>query len=262
MTLFFQKATAASGTAKEAIICGTIKALLHDIGMDSTITDEMIAHGCPSENTIANWELDMATCCTAVNIYNILQESLRRRVPVVLGLMTDHTNKQGKGFFAKVISWCSKQADDWSLNFFCLDIDNCDHTVKGAARAVQLALWHLGLCLGVDIIIKLICGDSGGGAAVQHLCPELKAINVMFALGRAAKCLMHALNKAFEMACLHCFGKQGVNVRSMTQMFWLVVQMFQRIKMKGGTKYFDYIYAFNATKRIARLIMTVVKMKS
>ena len=133
--------------------------------------------------------------------------------------MTDHANKKGKGFFAKVISWCAKQTDDWKLHFFCLDIDNCDHTAKGAARAVQLALKRLGLRLGIDINIELLCGDSGGGAAVQRLGPELKCIKIMTSLGRSAKCLMHALNKAFEMACLHCFGKQGVNIRSIYRCF-------------------------------------------
>ena len=47
VALFFQNATTASGAAKEAIICGTLKALVRDLGLETT--DEMIANGCPSE---------------------------------------------------------------------------------------------------------------------------------------------------------------------------------------------------------------------
>jgi hypothetical protein len=44
------------------------------------------------------------------------------------------------------------------------------------------------------------------------------------------------------MGCLDCFGSQGINHRTMTQMFWLVVQMFQRIKLQGRD-YYDQVYA-------------------
>jgi hypothetical protein len=75
MTLFFQKATTASGAAKEVIICGTLTALVHDIGLlTKRISHEMIARACPSENTISNWELDMATCASAKSVHDILQE--------------------------------------------------------------------------------------------------------------------------------------------------------------------------------------------
>jgi hypothetical protein len=51
---------------------------------------------------------------------------------------------------------------------------------------------------------------------------------------------MHAINKAFEMACLDVFGAQGINIRSMTQLFWLVIKMFVQIKEQGGLPLFDY----------------------
>lgn len=51
---------------------------------------------------------------------------------------------------------------------------------------------------------------------------------------------MHAINKAFEMACLDAFGAQGINIRSMTQLFWLVIKMFVQIKEQGELPLLDY----------------------
>jgi hypothetical protein len=92
------------------------------------------------------------------------------------------------------------------------------------------------------IFVKLLTGDAGGGAAVQNLHPALIGINVMGLSNRSVRCLMHALNKAFEVACLDCFGSHGINHRGVTQMYWLVVQMFMRIKLQGGLKLIDEYY--------------------
>ena len=96
--------------------------------------------------------------------------------------------------------------------------------------------------------MKLLTGDAGGGAAVQNLHPALIRINVMGLSSRSVRCLMHALNKAFEVACLDCFGSHGINHRRVTQMYWLVVQMFMRIKLQGGLKLIDEYYNLALSK--------------
>jgi hypothetical protein len=128
------------------------------------------------------------------------------------------------------------------LKFFCLNIDNSDHTAVGAAKAVAKSLARLGLSIGEDTVLELLVGDSGGGAAVFRLHAELMIINVMAQYSRHVRCLMHAINKAFEMACLDAFGAQGINIRSMTQLFWLVIKMFVQIKEQGGLPLLDCYY--------------------
>jgi hypothetical protein len=74
MSLFGLSASGASDAAKEAMIAGTLKVVLHESGLDCIITDEEFARGCPSESTIANWELETATSCVAANVHEIYQE--------------------------------------------------------------------------------------------------------------------------------------------------------------------------------------------
>jgi hypothetical protein len=137
MALFFTKANNVSGASKEAIMNGTIKAILHDTGLSEIITDEMMANGVPSENTFARMELDLVVDCTALNVNEIKEESKRRGKPTVLGLMIDHANKKNKGFFAKLLVYCAFVDGEWVLRFFCLDVDDCDHTAEAAALAIQ-----------------------------------------------------------------------------------------------------------------------------
>jgi hypothetical protein len=183
------------------MIAGTLKAVLYEAGLDKIITDEEFARGCPSESTIANWELETATSCVASNVHEIYQEHDRLEDGVLVALVTDHTNRKGKGFFAKLLIYTKKEGDEWTLKFVCLDLDDCDHTAKGAAEAIKKSIARWGLELDVDIIVKLLTGDAGGGAAVQNLHPALIGINVMGLSSRSVRCLMYALNKAFEVAC-------------------------------------------------------------
>jgi hypothetical protein len=224
------------------MIAGTLKAVLYEAGLDKIITDEEFARGCPSESTIANWELETATSCVASNVHEIYQDRDRLEDGVPVALVTDHTNRKGKGFFAKLLIYTKKEGDEWTLKFVCLDLDDCDHTAKGAAEAIKKSIARWGLELDVDIIVKLLTGDAGGGAAVQNLHPALIGINVMGLSSRSVRCIMHDLNKAFEVACLDCFGSQGINHRGVTQMYWLVVQMFMCIKLQGGLKLLDEYY--------------------
>jgi hypothetical protein len=157
--------------------------------------------------------------------------------------MIDHANKKNKGFFAKLLVYCAFVDGEWVLRFFCLDVDDCDHTAEAAALAIQKSLNNMGLEMGEDYVLELLTSDSGGGAAVHRTFQALIDLMIMNESCRFVKCMMHAMNKAFEMACLDCFGAQGVNRRTMTQMFWLVICMFQGIKKKGGMKLFDEIYA-------------------
>jgi hypothetical protein len=114
-----------------------------------------------------------------------------------------------------------------------------DHTARGTAGAIKKSIACWGLELDVDIIVKLLTGDAGGGAAVQNLHPALIRINVMSLRSRSIRCLMHALNKAFEVACLDALDHKALSV---TQMYWLDVQMFMRIKLQGGLKLLDEYY--------------------
>lgn len=75
---------------KEAVICGTLKAVIHDVGLDHMISDEELARGSPCEGTIANWELELAAACVTLNVAEIHLERIRAGKEVVLGLIMDH----------------------------------------------------------------------------------------------------------------------------------------------------------------------------
>jgi hypothetical protein len=106
LSIFCLRASGASDAAKESIICGTIKALMHQIGFDKFITHEQLARASPCQSTFGNWELKLASWYYALNIWEILKEKDRTGKPVILALMTDHGNRKGSGFFAKLLVWC------------------------------------------------------------------------------------------------------------------------------------------------------------
>lgn len=99
---------------------------------------------------------------------------------MILALMADHGNRKCSGFFAKLlVCWCQCEDGEWALKFFCLDINNSDHTaVVGAAKAVAESLARLGLSIGKDIVLELLVGDSGGGPEVFRLHYQLMIFNV------------------------------------------------------------------------------------
>lgn len=118
ITAFCLKASGASDAAKEAIICGTVKALMYEMGVK--LSHEKLARGCPKEGTFVNWERDFATSCQAANTHSIIEKSQHLGKPVTLGLMTDHGNSSGTKFFAKLGIYATKSLppdDSWSLNF-------------------------------------------------------------------------------------------------------------------------------------------------
>jgi hypothetical protein len=162
---------------KESVICGTIKALMHQIGFDKFITHEQLACA-----FLGNWELKLAIsswCYYVLNVWEILKEKDRTGKPVILALMTDHGNRKCSGFFAKLLVWCQCEDGEWALKFFCLDINNnSDHTDVGAAKTVAESLARFGLSIGKDIVLELLVGDSRGGPEVFRLHDQLMIFNV------------------------------------------------------------------------------------
>ena len=43
------------------------------------------------------------------------------------------------------------------------------YTAEGCAKAIKQSIERWGLELDVDVIVKFLTGDAGGGAAVQNL---------------------------------------------------------------------------------------------
>jgi hypothetical protein len=115
ISLFSLRASGASDAAKEAIVCGTLKAVVHDLGLNGIISHEQIARATPCEGTFANWELELAAACVCKNVRDLHHERLRLGKAVPLGLITDHKNSKGRGYYAKLLVWCQKIEGDFAL---------------------------------------------------------------------------------------------------------------------------------------------------
>ena len=113
-----------------------------------------------------------------------------------LALVTDHGNREGVDHFVKMIVWASKDKRGRNiLRHFNLDIDKGGHSMVEAANEIHRSLQSLHLDnFYVDYLY--ITSDSGGGAKVQSLQPQLVGIGVMPEHSDYMNCILHAINLA------------------------------------------------------------------
>ena len=153
-----------------------------------------------------------------------------------LGLTTDHGHRKGQDHFVKLLSWTGRDENDmWTVKFYCLDIDSSGHSAEEAASAIKLSTDDFLELLnemipGVDVKINLLTGDSGGGAAAQHIHPVLIRDKTMPTDSRMVNCDMHGIMKPLEIACIETFGKQGIGHRTPFQMVWLFCSILKKVK--------------------------------
>ena len=141
--------------------------------------------------------------------------------------MTDHGNREGVDHFVKMIVWASKDKKGRDvLRHFNLDIDKGGHSMVEAANAIHRSLQSLHVD-GFNVEYSYITGDSGGGAKVQTLHPQLVKIGVMPESSKSMNCLLHAFNLAYETACKDSLGDQGMNKNTTFQMIYLAVLMLK-----------------------------------
>eukprot|EP00956_Cyclotella_meneghiniana_P030050 scaffold74749_cov35-Cyclotella_meneghiniana.AAC.4 len=155
--------------------------MVHEMGLK--ITDEQLAAACPDVGTLKNWEFDLAGGCLTKVIVQIADDAQRMKrdydQPLKITLVTDHGNREGVDHFVKMIVWSSKDKDGSNvLRHFNLDIDKGGHSMVEAANAIHRSLQSMHLD-DIDVEYSYITGDSGGGAKVQSLHPQLVKIGVM-----------------------------------------------------------------------------------
>lgn len=120
---------------------------------------------------------------------------------------------------------------------FTLDMDyDGGHKSISAAEAIKLSWELLGLGAQDNVSLEFNVGDSGGGAAVQHLICELIRLGVMPKHSIHIRCLLHAMNKVLETACEDAMSTFGMNHHSCWQLCFLVTSLISIIKKKGCSK--------------------------
>ena len=115
-------------------------------------------------------------------------------------------NREGVDHFVKMIVWSGfDKKGNCVLCHFNLNIDRGGHTTVAAANAISRSIQSLNLN-GVDVEFSFICGDSGGGAKVQLLHPELIQNQTMEELRDFINCILHMINLSYESACKNALG--------------------------------------------------------
>ena len=200
------------------IMGGTLKSFFDDVGIDISTTQ--IANSLPARSTLGSWEIDTATDCLFGLCWGMKETGLSQ-----LALTTDHGHRKGQDHLVKLLSFPERTSTgDLSIGNFCLDVDSGGHTTDNAANAIALSvmpfLTILNRFLG-DVKLVAITGDAGGGASVQNLHPALKTRKLMDSHSKQLSCDMHNLNKAFEVACIDTWGRQGIAHNTIFQMLYL-----------------------------------------
>ena len=82
-------------------------------------------------------------------------------------------------------------------------------------------------------------GDSGGGGAVQTIFPLLVENGALDEFSKALRCIMHALSKPFEIACLRSCGDQGLGKCTVFQLAYAAISLYRKIIEQGGLQLLD-----------------------
>ena len=168
------------------IMGGALSALFNEVGLE--VKKEEVSNVVPSGDTLKNWEINLATdflfgLCWELKEANVTQ----------LGITTDHGHRKGQDHLVKLLSFPSiTSTGDLTIEFMCLNVDSAGHKTEEASKAISddvSALLKI-LCtfVGDDVKLSVITGDSGGGASVQLLHPELQKKGTMDEWSKKLSC--------------------------------------------------------------------------
>ena len=234
-----------SDAATVFIMGGTLAGFFQSI--DIGITPTQIGNAPPSRSTLANWEFDVAADCLLGLCWQMKEAGLTQ-----LALTTDHGHRKGQDHLVKVLSFPEMtKSGHLTIGNFCLDVDQGGHTTIDAAEAVKLSVLPFLDILnrfvsddeGSGVKLSVITGDAGGGAAVQHLHPELMRRKLMDDDSKRLSCDMHNLNKAFEIACTDSWGRQGIGHNTIYQMLYLQHRIHKLIRQDYSRPIYSDAYA-------------------
>ena len=216
------------------IITGTIATLFKIL--DINIPATQITNSVPSRTTLARMEVRLAVDCLFGEFFKMKEADVES-----LGITTDHGHRKGQDHLVKLLSYPVKKDDgSLSVNFLCLNVDSAGHSAIEASYAISkdvtFILDILSKYVGRKVGLTVITGDAGGGAAVHHLHNALQNLETMDEWSKKLSCDMHNLNKAFEVACIDTWGKQGIGHRTPFQMVWLFVKLMKHVKGTFGRK--------------------------
>ena len=126
--------------------------------------------------------------------------------------------------------------------------DSSSHTVAEAAYGIKNSTEELTGVLSKPtneepLKLSVVTRDTGGGAAVQRLHPELIRINVMDKSSKMLVCDMHNFAKPLEIACVDSWGRQGIGHRTPFQMIWLFIKITKSIRKEVGRKGLNEMWA-------------------
>jgi hypothetical protein len=212
--------------------------------------------------SLRNWEFNLAAGCLAEVINQIaidvkrLKRKYGKRQKLQITLVTDHGNRDGMDHLVKMICWSSRdESGNHCLRHFNLDIDRGGHTTKAAAAAIYHSL--KALCVDdCDAVFSWICGDSGGGAKVQALWPELVDLGLMPEISDFVNCVLHAFNLSYETACKDSLGEPGMNKCNTFQLCYLAILLLVTIKKETSIdtlkEYYSVTMSFSAKRMLMR----------
>eukprot|EP00956_Cyclotella_meneghiniana_P025260 scaffold52385_cov41-Cyclotella_meneghiniana.AAC.3 len=147
-----------------------------------------------------------------------------------------------------MIVWSSRDKKGRNiLRHFNLDIDKGGHSMVEAANAIHKSLQSLHL-EKIDVEYTYITSDSGGGAKVQSLHPQLVEIGVMPEISGCMNCLLHAFNLAYETACKDSLGDTDMNKNTTFQMIYLAVLMLNTVKKRNNLDHLKKYYSMTMTQ--------------
>ena len=117
--------------------------------------------------------------------------------------------------------------------------DSSGHTAELAARAIKLSWDEMAHILDMlnpseedKFVLHGLTCDNGGGAAIQHLHPQLMMLETMGPTSKMLGCDMHNFVKPLEVACADAWGRQGIGHRTPFQMMWLFAKIMKMVTIQ------------------------------
>ena len=160
-----------------------------------------------------------------------------------IGIVTDHGHRGGQDHFVILLCWSGRKKNGArTLKFFCPSIDRCGHTAQQAAEGVKKVTQRF-LGSNTEIEVSSICGDSGGGGAVQNLHPKLIELTIMAEDSKQANCSLHGMNKSIENSSKNTMGDQGMGCRSPFQLEYVFAALMDWIREEGGIQLINTLWA-------------------